>query len=130
MQECHELVKQLSAKKAGGAEAQGNTSSNQPGPEEQQKESDDMDGAMDMLATGGDGLAVEDPDTVAAKAYALSEFDHMHPFSSATELKAALSRDVPCPTGHGGCLSGVQFVFTATSCHLNTYLLHSLSTLR
>ena len=104
MQECHELVKQLGAKKAGGAEAQGNTPSNQPGPE-QQKESDDMDGAMDMLATGGDGLVVEDPDTAAAKAYALSEFDHVHPFSSATDLKAALSKDVPCPTGHGGCFS-------------------------
>ena len=74
MQECFELVKQLSAKKAGGAEAQGGAesqTSGQSGQEQKQKEGEDMDGAVDMLASSGDGLAVEDPDTVAAKTYAL-----------------------------------------------------------
>ncbi|CAK9093273.1 unnamed protein product, partial [Durusdinium trenchii] len=46
-----------------------------------------------MLAKSGDGLAVEDPDMAAAKTHALSEFDHVHPFTSAADLKA-LSRDV------------------------------------
>lgn len=99
MQECHDLVKQLSAKKAGGTTE---TKTKEESGPEKPPESDDFDGTIDMLAKSGDSLAVEDPDMVAAKTHALSEFDHVHPFTSAADLKAALSRDVPCPFGDGG----------------------------
>ena len=59
-----------------------------------------VDDSIDMLASG-EPLNMEDPDLVAAKTYAMSEFDHVHPFTTVADMRAALSRDVPCPIRHG-----------------------------
>ena len=96
MQECHDLVKQLSSKKAGEV-LQDTSKDAGTGAEKQQhtENADDMDGGFELAAGDCDGLAVEDPVTLAAKEFALAQLDRVHICTTVQQLKTILSRDVP-----------------------------------